>query len=241
MTTATDTTASTAAPAATEAPPLRTQLEALLLVVDEPAPVAVLATALERPTAEVEQTLAELSTTWEAEGRGFRLRQVAGGWRLYTAAECAEVVERFVLQGQTARLSQAALETLAVVAYAQPVTRAKVASIRGVNSDGVLRTLVTRRMIQEAGVEPGSPATLFVTTPLFLEKLGINELSELPPLAPLLPDLEAVLGSDAPEDARWAGVLAGTTGRTAQPAAEATTADEPPATDAIEGQGTDDE
>ena len=236
MTTATD----SAAPAAAAAPPLRTQLEALLLVVDEPAPVAVLATAVQRPTAEVAEVLAELAAGWEAEDRGFRLRQVAGGWRLYTATACAEVVERFVLQGQTARLSQAALETLAVVAYAQPVTRAKVASIRGVNSDGVLRTLVTRRMVQEAGVEPGSPATLFVTTPLFLEKLGINDLAELPPLAPLLPDLEAVLGSDAPEDARWAGVLAGTMGRTAQPTAEARTTDAMTA-DARDEQGTDDE
>ena len=129
------------------------------------------------------------ATSTTEQGRGFELRSVAGGWRLYTRAECAPWVERFVLDGQSARLTQAALETLAVIAYRQPVTRARVSAVRGVNVDGVVRTLVSRGLIAEAGQDPDSAGTLYRTTPLLLERLGLGSLDELPALAPLLPEL----------------------------------------------------
>ena len=165
-------------------------LEALLLVTDEPVPSTTLAQVAERPTAEVDQALSELVTAYEEQGRGFELRLVAGGWRLYTRPDCAAYVERFLLDGQQARLTQAALETLAVVAYRQPVTRARVSAVRGVNVDGVVRTLLTRGLIADAGQDADSAATLFRTTPLFLERLGLRSLDDLPALAPLLPELD---------------------------------------------------
>src|SRR5204863_5603135 len=122
--------------------------------------------------------------------RGFELRRVAGGWRIYSRAEHAPVLERFVLDGQTSRLSQAALETLAIVAYRQPVSRARVSAVRGVNVDAVMRTLVTRGLVEEAGTEPESGAILYRTTSYFLERLGLASLDDLPDLAPFLPDLE---------------------------------------------------
>jgi segregation and condensation protein B len=121
-------------------------------------------------------------------GRGFELRSVAGGWRYYTRAEYAGYVERFVLDGQQIRLTQAALETLAVVAYKQPVSRSRVAAIRGVNCDGVMKTLVTRGLIEECGTEQESGAHLYRTTRLFLEKIGLNSVEDLPSLGPFLPD-----------------------------------------------------
>lgn len=169
-------------------PPLRAALEAVLLVVDEPVSEVVLAQVVERPRDEVVATLRELAAEYAEQGRGFELRAVAGGWRLYTRADCAPYVERFVLDGQQARLTQAALETLAVVAYRQPVSRARVSAIRGVNVDGVMRTLVGRGLVEEAGTEEGSGATLYRTTGYFLERLGLTTLEELPPLAPYLPD-----------------------------------------------------
>lgn len=170
-------------------PELRAVLEAILLVTDEPVPATTLAQVAERPTAEVEQVLRELVDDYAAARRGFELRLVAGGWRLYTHPECAPYVERFVVDGQQARLTQAALETLSVIAYRQPVTRARVSAVRGVNVDGVVRTLLARGLIAEAGQDPDSAGTLYRTTPLFLERLGLQSLDELPALAPLLPEL----------------------------------------------------
>ncbi len=169
------------------APPLRRILEAILLVVDEPVPEVELAQVVERPRAVVAETLAALAAEYAAEERGFALRQVGTGWRLFTAVDCAPYVERFVLDGQQARLTQAALETLAVVAYRQPVSRSAIAAIRGVNVDGVVRTLTGRGLIAPAGEEGPGGAHLYVTTPYFLERLGLRSLEELPNLAPFLP------------------------------------------------------
>ena len=174
--------------ASTAEPALRAGLEAILLVVDEPVPEVTLAQIMERPRDEVAATLRELAAEYTDQGRGFDLREIAGGWRFYTRDVCAPLVERFVQDGQQARLTQAALETLAVVAYRQPVSRARVSAIRGVNSDGVIRTLTLRGLIEEAGQEPEHQALLYRTTSHFLERLGLNGLDELPDLAPYLPD-----------------------------------------------------
>lgn len=186
-----------AGPAATdergpEQPPLPALLEAVLLVTDEPVPAVTLAQVVERPTDEVETVLGSLASQYAAEGRGFELRRAAGGWRLYTRADCAPWVERFVLDGQQARLTQAALETLAVVAYRQPVSRARVSAVRGVNVDGVVRTLVARGLVVETGTDPETGATLYGTSSLLLEKLGLDSLEQLPALAPLLPEIDDV-------------------------------------------------
>jgi len=167
---------------------LRAALEAIMLVIDEPVAEVVLAQVLEQPTDRIAAVLADLSAGYTAAGHGFDLRRVAGGWRLYTRPEYAPYVERFVLDGQSARLTQAALETLAVVAYKQPVTRGRVSAIRGVNCDGVIRTLLSRGLIEECGSEPESGAYLYRTSTLFLEKLGLDSVEELPSLAPFLPD-----------------------------------------------------
>lgn len=170
-------------------------IEAVLMVVDEPVAEVTLAQVLERPRREVAAVLRELAADYTAAGRGFDLREVAGGWRLYTRAECAQVVERFVLDGQQARLTQAALETLAIVAYRQPVSRSRVSAIRGVNCDGVMRTLTTRGLVEEAGVDIETGATLFRTSSYFLERLGMSSIAELPALAPFLPDVADVDGA----------------------------------------------
>ncbi|WP_103504666.1 SMC-Scp complex subunit ScpB [Streptomyces sp. SM14] len=172
--------------------PLKPALEAVLMVVDEPAREEHLAKVLERPRHEVAAALRELADDYTAERRGFDLRQIAGGWRFYTRAAYAEAVERFVLDGQTARLTQAALETLAVVAYRQPVSRSRVSAVRGVNCDGVMRTLLQRGLVEEAGTEPETGAILYGTTHYFLERLGLRGLHELPELAPFLPEADAV-------------------------------------------------
>ena len=169
---------------------LRPSLEALLMVADQPLDVPTLATAVGHPTDDVTTALAELAEEYTAQGRGFELRNVAGGWRYYTRAELSSVVEGFVLDGQQARLTQAALETLAVVAYKQPVSRARVSAIRGVNVDGVMRTLLTRGLLEEAGHDGEHGATLYRTTAYFLERIGITSLDELPELAPYLPDMD---------------------------------------------------
>jgi len=176
------------APDDDELPPVRAALEAVLLVVDEPVAEVVLAQVVERPTEEVAGLLRELAAEYDAQGRGFELRNVSGGWRLYTRAACAPYVERFVRDGQQARLTQAALETLAVVAYRQPVSRSRVAAIRGVNVDAVMRTLVSRGLVTEVGTERETGALLYGTTPYFLERLGIASVEELPPLGDYLPD-----------------------------------------------------
>ncbi|MFI7148349.1 SMC-Scp complex subunit ScpB [Nonomuraea sp. NPDC050022] len=169
-------------------PTLGAALEAILMVVDEPVPEMTLAQVLERPTHEVSTALRALAAEYTQAGRGFDLREVAGGWRFYTRADCAALVERFVRDGQQTRLTQAALETLAVVAYRQPVSRARVAAVRGVNSDGVMRTLVARGLVEEAGTDPESQAVLYRTSSYFLERLGLKDIGELPELAPFLPD-----------------------------------------------------
>ena len=178
-------------------PPLPTVLEAVLLVTDEPVPAVTLAAVVEAPTPDVEAALAELAQSYTDQGRGFELRLVAGGWRLYTRAECAPWVERFILDGQSARLTQAALETLAVIAYRQPVTRARVSAVRGVNVDGVVRTLLARGLIAEAGQDTDTAGTLYRTTPLLLERLGLQSLDDLPALAPLLPELSELEDAQA--------------------------------------------
>ena len=175
---------------------LRAALEAVMLVADEPVSETVLAGVLAQPSDRVAVALAELSAEYTAAGRGFDLRQAAGGWRLYTRAEQAAYVERFVLDGQQARLTQAALETLAVVAYRQPVTRSRISAIRGVNCDGVIRTLLARGLVEEVGTEPETGAHLYRTTTVFLEKLGLDSLDELPPLAPFLPQDVSALDPD---------------------------------------------
>lgn len=175
-----------------EGPALRTALEAILMVVDEPVSEVLLAQVTERPTEEVLAALRGLATEYDEAGRGFELRQVAGGWRFYTRAGCAAYVEKFVLDGQQARLTQAALETLAVVAYRQPVSRARVSAVRGVNVDGVMRTLVARGLVEDAGQDGEGGATLYRTTSYFLERLGLTSLDELPDLAPFLPEADAL-------------------------------------------------
>jgi segregation and condensation protein B len=171
---------------------LEAALEALLLVVDAPTDEETLAQALDQPVARVREAVRRMSAAYAAQHRGIDLRHAGGGWRFYTRDAYAPYVERLLLDGQRARLTRAALETLAVVAYRQPVTRARVSAVRGVNCDGVLRTLLTRGLVQEAGVDPATQGTLFRTTELFLERLGLSSLDELPPLAPLLPDVDAI-------------------------------------------------
>lgn len=167
-------------------------LEALLLVVDAPVDEAALAGALGQPESRVRATLPRLAAAYTADGRGIDLRRAGEGWRFYTRDVYAPYVERMLLDGQRARLTRAALETLAVVAYRQPVTRARVSAVRGVNCDGVLRTLLTRGLVEEAGTDEQTQGTLFRTTELFLERLGLSSVQELPPLAPLLPDIDAI-------------------------------------------------
>ena len=169
---------------------LRPALEAVLMVADQPLDATVLATAVGYPAEEVEAALDALAAEYSEQGRGFELRNVAGGWRYYTREEYAAVVEGFVLEGQQARLTNAALETLAVVAYKQPVSRARVSAIRGVNVDGVMRTLLTRGLVEEAGRDGEHGATLYRTTTYFLERIGVQSIDELPELAPYLPDMD---------------------------------------------------
>jgi len=171
-----------------DGPGLRASLEAILLVADEPVPAVVLAQVLERPTGEITELLRATAVAYEQEGRGFDLREIAGGWRFYTREECAPVVERFVSEGQEVRLTQAALETLAVVAYRQPVSRARVSAVRGVNCDGVMRTLTLRGLVEDSGTDPETGAILYRTTGYLLERLGLASLDELPDLAPFLPE-----------------------------------------------------
>lgn len=171
---------------------LHRSLEAILMVVDEPVSEIILAQITETPTEQVLVSLLELAGQYREEGRGFDLRQVAGGWRFYSHPDLAPVVEKFVLDGQQSRLTQAALETLAVIAYRQPISRARVSAIRGVNVEAVMKTLVTRGLVEEAGQEPETGAILYQTTSFFLEKLGLNQVADLPALAPFLPDVDGL-------------------------------------------------
>lgn len=185
-------------------------IEAVLMVLDQPATEEELAAGLGLPVGAVRDLLAELEREYNgytvnapdmdkastagfaSSPRGFELRNIAGGWRIYSRAEFADVVGKYVLDGQTARLTQAALETLAVIAYRQPVSRARVSAIRGVNVDSVVRTLAQRGLIEDAGTDPESGAILYRTTSYFLERMGISSVADLPQLSPHLPGLEGI-------------------------------------------------
>ncbi len=174
---------------------LRPALEAVLMVTDQPLDELRLAQAVGvRRASEVADALHGLAAEYVEQGRGFELRDVGGGWRFYSRPDYAELVERFVIDGQQARLTTAALETLAVISYRQPVSRARVSAIRGVNVDSVVRTLVSRGLVAEAGVDPESGAHLFVTTAYFLERMGLSSLDELPEIAPFLPEMAEIEG-----------------------------------------------
>lgn len=167
-------------------------LEALLLVVDTPVTVEVLAAATDQPVYRIAAKLCLMADALTERDSGIDLREAGGGWRMYTRARYAPYVERLLLDGSRSKLTRAALETLAVVAYRQPVTRARVSAVRGVNVDAVMRTLLARGLITEAGTDPDTGATTFATTELFLERLGLSSLADLPDIAPLLPDIDTI-------------------------------------------------
>lgn len=165
-------------------------IEAILMVVDEPVTEITLASVLQVPVDQVQGALNALALSYA--DRGFTLKAINGGWRFYSHPDCSDVVEKFILDGQQNRLTQAALETLAVIAYRQPISRARVSAIRGVNVEAVMKTLITRGLVEEYGVENETGAILYKTTSYFLERLGLNALSDLPPLAPHLPDIDGL-------------------------------------------------
>ncbi|MFD4671006.1 SMC-Scp complex subunit ScpB [Lentzea sp. NPDC058450] len=167
-------------------------LESVLLVVDSPIAEDQLSSALEQPVKRIKQALRTLSHRYTESGSGIDLRRAGDGWRFYTRDRFAPFVEKLLLDGQRAKLTRAALETLAVIAYRQPVTRARIAAVRGVNVDGVIRTLVARGLIEETGTDSDTGGILYRTTELFLERLGLSSLRDLPPIAPLLPEVDAI-------------------------------------------------
>lgn len=171
---------------------LRSRVESILLVVDNPVSVAALSRALDADPAEVADTLTDIAREFDERGSGFDLRETTEGWRLYTRPDYADAVEKFLLDGSQTRLSRAALETLAVIAYRQPVTRSQVSGVRGVNVDGVMRTLELRGLITDVDTDPATGAHKYATTDLFLELLGMDSLARLPDLAPLLPDIDTI-------------------------------------------------
>ena len=179
-------------PDLTEDAALEAALESLLLVVDTPAGEDVLATALGQPVPRVTSVLRRMAAAYTEAGRGIDLRRAGDGWRFYTRDRFAPYVERLLLDGQRAKLTRAALETLAVIAYRQPVTRARVAAVRGVNVDGVIRTLLARGLIEETGADAETGGILYRSTELFLERLGLSSLEDLPPIAPLLPEVDSI-------------------------------------------------
>jgi segregation and condensation protein B len=164
----------------------------LLLVVDTPVPVATLATVTQQTTDRVAAALERMAAELADRDSGIDLSEAGGGWRMYTRARFAPYVEKLLLDGTRSKLTRAALETLAVVAYRQPATRARVSAVRGVNVDAVMRTLLARGLITEAGTDPDTGAVTFATTELFLERLGLSSLTELPDIAPLLPDIDVI-------------------------------------------------
>ena len=177
----------------------RAAIEAVLMVVDEPVTELSLASALELPVDEVLEHLHALAADYDESNRGFAIKGIAGGWRVYSRSEYAPVLEKFLLDGAQARLTQAALETLAVIAYRQPVSRSRISSVRGVNVDGVVRTLLTRGLIEarsfpdhDVRTEGENGATLYGTTSYFLQRLGLGSLDELPDLAPYLPEVDVL-------------------------------------------------
>jgi segregation and condensation protein B len=167
-------------------------IESVLLVVDSPIAEDQLSSALEQPVKRIKEALRRLSTRYTESGSGIDLRRAGDGWRFYTRDRYAPFVEKLLLDGQRAKLTRAALETLAVIAYRQPVTRARIAAVRGVNVDGVIRTLVARGLIEETGTDSDTGGILYRTTELFLERLGLSSLADLPPIAPLLPEVDAI-------------------------------------------------
>ena len=173
-------------------------MEAILLLADEPVTAGLIGEVLELPRAAVEEELRQLAAEYEGDERGFVLRSAGGGWRLYTSPDCAPWLERFVRSENHARLSGAALEVLAIIAYRQPLSRAEIAEIRGVDSDGVVKNLLNRGLIAEHGRDrgPGSPV-LFEVSGLFLERMGLSSAADLPPLADFMPDTEAVEDMEA--------------------------------------------
>ncbi|PBA31116.1 SMC-Scp complex subunit ScpB [Mycobacterium intracellulare] len=175
-----------------ESEELGSVLEALLLVVDTPVTAEALASATQQPVYRIATKLQEMAEDLTARDSGIDLRKNSEGWRMYTRARFAPYVEKLLLDGARSKLTRAALETLAVVAYRQPVTRARVSAVRGVNVDAVMRTLLARGLITEAGVDDDSGATTFATTELFLERLGLTSLADLPDIAPLLPDVDTI-------------------------------------------------
>jgi len=184
-------------------------IEAIILVAVEPVPSEQLSQLLEQPVVVIDRLCAELADAYTEAGHGFQLAKVAGGYRYQTHPDLSPYVERFLLDGQRARMSGAALETLAIIAYKQPLSRAQIGSIRGVDPDGVIRTLQARGYVTEVGRDNGpGQAILFGTTPSFLEKLGINSLYDLPPIAEFVPGAEVVealeqgLRIDPPADSR---------------------------------------
>ena len=189
-----DPAASTALARARESATLEQQLEALLMVADEPISAVGLATATDRPVREVRKAIELLAADYDGKGfgpeRGFELREVGGGYRFYVRESLDPIIADFVQQQSPARLSQAALETLAVIAYKQPVSRSQVGAVRGVNVDGVIRTLLSRGLIEEVGHEEDSHAILYGTTNVFLERMGLSGVEDLPALAPYLPDAD---------------------------------------------------
>lgn len=170
----------------------RSALEAVLMVVEEPVSDVTLASALRLPVDVVLEQLHALEKDYAQQHRGFTLRNVGGGWRIYSRPDYAPVIEKFLLDGQQARLTQAALETLAVIAYRQPVSRSRISAVRGVNVDSVVRTLLTRGLIQEMDEVGEAGAVLYGTTSYFLQRLGLKSLDELPALAPYLPEIDAL-------------------------------------------------
>ncbi|NBQ00566.1 MAG: SMC-Scp complex subunit ScpB [Actinobacteria bacterium] len=171
---------------------LERSIEAILMVVEEPVSEVVLAQIIEAPTEQILESLNALAASYEEQARGFALKQISGGWRFYSHPDLAPLVEKFVLDGQQAKLTQAALETLAVIAYRQPISRARVSAIRGVNVEAVMKTLVTRGLVEECGIEHETGAILYRTTHYFLERIGLNRVEDLPALAPFLPNIDGL-------------------------------------------------
>ena len=168
----------------------RSAIEAVLMVVDQPVTADELASALELSVEDVRTHLTDLEREYDEQQRGFAIRSINDGWRVYSRSDFAPVVEKFLLDGQQARLTQASLETLAVIAYRQPISRSRVSAVRGVNVDGVIRTLLTRGLVEEAGTDGEHGATLYRTTGYFLERIGVTSIDDLPELAPYLPELD---------------------------------------------------
>lgn len=181
-----------ALPDVTDDTALEAALESLLLVVDSPASEELLAETVEQSVGRVAVALRTMSAAFTERSSGIDLRRVGEGWRFYTRDTYAPFVEKMLLDGQRSKLTRAALESLAVIAYRQPVTRARIAAVRGVNVDGVIRTLVARGLIEDVGTDSDTGGTLYVTTELFLERLGLSSLTDLPAIAPLLPEVDTI-------------------------------------------------